>query len=67
MIHHASEIEHSDFMVEWADQATNTASRRRIYESAASEGAMMIASHIRNPGRINCVGGKAAWTDVPLI
>jgi glyoxylase-like metal-dependent hydrolase (beta-lactamase superfamily II) len=63
MIHHASEVAHPGFMVDWADQATNEASRRRIYEAAADEGALMVASHIPQAGRFSRIAGQPAWTD----
>jgi glyoxylase-like metal-dependent hydrolase (beta-lactamase superfamily II) len=65
MIHHAGEVAHTGFMVDWADEASNVASRRRIYEAAADEEALMIASHIPQAGRFSQVDGKPVWTDVP--
>ena len=65
MIHHAGEVAHPGFMVDWADQATNVASRRKIFEAAADEAALMIASHIPQAGRFSRVAGQPAWADLP--
>jgi len=63
MIRHVVEVAYPRFMVDWAEQDSNVASRRRIYEAAADEGAIMIASHIPAIGRFSRVGGKPAWTN----
>jgi len=66
MIHHAAEVAHPGFMVDWADEAANVASRRKIYEAAAHETALMIASHVPQAGRFSRVAGKPAWVDLPV-
>src|SRR5437588_307804 len=42
LCHHAVELEHPEWMVEWADAEASLASRRALIEAALAENAMLV-------------------------
>jgi glyoxylase-like metal-dependent hydrolase (beta-lactamase superfamily II) len=54
LFHFAAEVEHSDWMVPWADPKQMAASRRKLLDDAVSTDALVVFSHERFPpwGRI---------------
>lgn len=62
LYHDPVEIAHPDWMVRWADPGSTLASRRRFVETALSEEAVLIATHVLALGRLAGTG-----TDVTLV
>lgn len=54
LFHYAAEVEHSGWMVPWADQEQMAASRRKLLDDAVSADALVVFSHENFPpwGRI---------------
>src|SRR5207245_2036668 len=60
LVHFAAEVEHSDWMVPWADPKQMPASRRKLLDAAVSTHALVVFSHESFPpwGRIVRKGGS---------
>jgi glyoxylase-like metal-dependent hydrolase (beta-lactamase superfamily II) len=56
LVHFAAEVEHSDWMVPWADPKQMAVSRRKLFDDAISSDALVVFSHGNFPpwGRIVC-------------
>ncbi|MGO8947135.1 MAG: MBL fold metallo-hydrolase [Ktedonobacterales bacterium] len=63
LFHHAIEVEHPDWMVTWADAETMRETRRWLLATALADNAILIASHIASPGRIERIGDGLRWND----
>lgn len=63
LFHHAIEVAHPDWMVGWADAETMRATRQWLLRDALAKGALLIAAHIANPGRIERDGDRLGWSD----
>jgi glyoxylase-like metal-dependent hydrolase (beta-lactamase superfamily II) len=63
LCHHASEVEHLDWVSPGRDQAAMRASRERIFAAAAREAAVVVTAHEPFPpwGRIVPVGTGYRW------
>ncbi len=63
LFHHASEIEHLDWIVPWADAAGMGASRQRLLEDAIATDAVVVFTHETFPpwGRIARRDGGYRW------
>ena len=59
--HHPLEIEHPDWVAQWAEPAASRASRRALAEAALAEEALLVATHIAGVGRLRRAGGGCAW------
>lgn len=64
LYHHPVEVSHPEWMVNWADQASNVASRAQLVSAAVEERAVAMASHVRGLGRIVADGTGARWEPV---
>jgi glyoxylase-like metal-dependent hydrolase (beta-lactamase superfamily II) len=64
LIHHAAEVKLAGFMVNWAEEASNLSSHRRIFEPAVDERALIVVSHIPEAGRIVRAAGRRVWENV---
>jgi glyoxylase-like metal-dependent hydrolase (beta-lactamase superfamily II) len=60
LVHFAAEVEHSDWMVPWAEPKQMAASRRKLLDAAVSTHALVVFSHENFPpwGRIVRKGGS---------
>ena len=63
LVHHACEVEHTDWVPPRRDLAAFRASRERIFAAAAREQALVVAAHERFPpwGRIVAAGEGFRW------
>ena len=64
LFHHAIEVEHPDWMVTWAEAETMRVTRRRLFENALGDQALLIAAHIAGAGRIERSGSGLRWQSV---
>ena len=64
LIHHPIEIEQPTVMVDWAQPETTLAGRRALAAAALSEGALLLATHIRKVGRLRGTPGAVIWESV---
>ena len=63
LFHHAVEVEHPEWMVNWADAETMSKTRRWLLDQALAENALLIAAHIAAPGRIRKASSGLRWVD----
>lgn len=63
LFHHASEIEHLDWIVPWADETEMRASRQRLIDDAMASDAVVVFTHESFPpwGKIVRRGAGYAW------
>lgn len=63
LFHHASEVEHPDWIVPWADEAQMRASRQRVIEAAIGDDAVVVFTHAAFPpwGIIESAGDGHRW------
>jgi len=65
LIHHPEEVALPEFMVSWADLATNRSSRRRVFAAAHRDDALLVASHIEGAGRVVGEADALEWRPAP--
>jgi glyoxylase-like metal-dependent hydrolase (beta-lactamase superfamily II) len=63
LYHHPLEVEHSEWLVHWADPDTTRASRRRLADAALAENALLSATHIPGLGRLRRQGTGVRWNN----
>ena len=63
LFHHAVEVEHPTWMVKWANQEANLASRNALAEAALVEDAVLIPSHMP-PGRLERTNSGIRWVAI---
>jgi glyoxylase-like metal-dependent hydrolase (beta-lactamase superfamily II) len=63
LFHHASEVEHLDWIVPWADEAQMRASRQSVIEAAMGDEAVVVFTHAAFPpwGTIESAGEGYRW------
>lgn len=65
LYHHPIEVALPEWMVSWADPASNRVSRDRLLQRAVPESARLMASHIPRVGRLRSTSPGAEWVDAP--
>ena len=63
LIHAPFEVEKIEFAVPWAEPRSMLASRQSLFERAAAEDAIVVATHIPAPGRLRRENGGFMWID----
>jgi glyoxylase-like metal-dependent hydrolase (beta-lactamase superfamily II) len=63
LCHHAVELEHPEWMVQWTDTDANLASRRALIEAALAENAILVAAHMP-VGRLEGTISQPRWVPV---
>jgi len=63
LIHAPFEVEKIEFAVPWAEPRSMIASRQSLFERAAAEDAIIVATHIPTPGRLRRSNGGFTWID----
>ncbi len=62
LLHHTIEVEHPDWMVNWAEPVSMRATREWFLRDALAEDALVVAAHIRGAGRIaRGEGARLRW------
>lgn len=66
LYHHLLEVGRPDWVAEWADAEAAGRSRAMLVERALAEDALLIATHIPTPGRIERLAAGVEWRPISI-
>ncbi len=64
LYHHVAEVKHPEWVSTWSDAPVHRQSRCRLVERAVAERAILIATHIPTPGRLQATATGCSWISI---